>query len=172
MRRSPTTIGPHVSEHEEQAAFFSYVLQAYRWREDFKRSLFFAVPNAAKRSVRLAARMKAEGMTAGVSDILYLQPRGPYCYLAIEMKTPDRRNEKRGGLSTDQEGFLADAAGEGACVDVCYGADEAIAVFTRYMSLEVINEKENEQGTTSLPGGTEILAGAGSDVLCEPAQND
>jgi hypothetical protein len=157
------------SEHEEQAAFVQWVLQQFRLRDDFRRRLFFSVPNGAWTGggYKQAAKLKREGLTSGVADMLYLQPRGPYPYLAIELKTVDRRGERRGGLSTTQEEFLEQAAGEGACVDVCYGAEEAMVVFTQYMSMEATYETK-EQGITGEPGGLALLAGSDAPGNSEP----
>lgn len=126
-----------VSEHGEQAAFVEYVLRAYQWREDFKRRLFFAVPNAAKRGYTVRNRMLAEGLTAGVFDVQYQQPRGPYSGLAIEMKVEGRRGRKNGGMSDVQVEYFNQAVEAGLCADVCYSSEEAIKVFDDYMKLEV-----------------------------------
>lgn len=48
--------------------------------------LFFAVPNGGSRNAREAAIMKAEGVTAGVSDLILNIPSGRYTQLDIEMK--------------------------------------------------------------------------------------
>ena len=49
--------------------------------------LLFAVPNGGGRSRVEAAIMKAEGVVAGVADLILLEPRGGYGCLCIEMKT-------------------------------------------------------------------------------------
>lgn len=49
--------------------------------------LLFAVPNGGGRSRVEAAIMKAEGVTAGVADLILLIPRKGYGSLCIEMKT-------------------------------------------------------------------------------------
>lgn len=49
--------------------------------------LLFAVPNGGARNVVTAARLKAEGVVAGVSDLLLLYPSNGYHGLCIEMKT-------------------------------------------------------------------------------------
>lgn len=48
--------------------------------------LLFAVPNGGRRSRTEAAIMKAEGVTAGVSDLILLEARGGYGALCLEMK--------------------------------------------------------------------------------------
>lgn len=67
--------------------------ECYKWfnlRYPKYRGLLFAVPNGGYRTATTAARLKAEGEVAGVSDLILLhpQPRPP---LFIEMKTPKGR---------------------------------------------------------------------------------
>lgn len=130
-----------MSEHDDQTAFVDYVLTVYPRQTDFKRRLFFAVPNGAMLGGRVPAlqmaKLKREGVQPGVADILYLQPRGIWAYFAIEMKTEERRNTKNGGLSEDQQAWLKEARGAGAMAVVCYGLDEAIAIFDDYMREEI-----------------------------------
>ena len=53
--------------------------------------LLFAVPNGGLRGKVEAAIMKAEGMTAGVSDLILLISRKGYTSLCIEFKTEKGR---------------------------------------------------------------------------------
>lgn len=128
-----------VSEHEEQKNFFVEVHIKYSHRDDFIEKLFFSVPNGfmagGNNKYAIVRKHKDEGMQTGVSDILYLQPRGEYNCLAIEMKAQDRRNVKS-AVSQDQEEFLAAINGNGGMGEVCYGCDEALRVFDLYMSME------------------------------------
>lgn len=48
----------------------------------------FAVPNGGGRSKVDAARLKAEGVVAGVSDLILLKPNRRHHALCIEMKKP------------------------------------------------------------------------------------
>lgn len=124
------------SEHNIQASFVDWVLWEYRHDSSFIRPLFFAVPNGAYlggKSPVTFAKLKREGFLQGVSDILYLQPRGVWSIHAIELKTEKRKREKGGGLSDHQREFL-DAVGDaGGLPSVCYGLDEAIETFQQYM---------------------------------------
>ena len=128
---------PRVSEHDEQKAFFGAVRALYGFRDDFMEKLLFSIPNGmwagGENKFALIAKFKAEGMQKGVSDILYLQPRGEYAYLAIEMKAQDKRNDKD-AVSDDQREFLEEANAAGGWGEVCYGCDEALAIFEKYMS--------------------------------------
>lgn len=55
--------------------------------------LFFAVPNGGSRNKREAAIMKAEGITAGVSDLILNIPGGAYTQLDIEMKSGSSQSQ-------------------------------------------------------------------------------
>ena len=57
--------------------------------------MLFAVPNGGGRSVVEASIMKAEGVTAGVADLLLLEARGGWGCLCIEMKTKKRGSKQR-----------------------------------------------------------------------------
>lgn len=62
-------------------------VQWFRLQHADKRLLLFAVPNGGFRIASEAARLYAEGVVPGVSDLIYLEPRGNYGALCIEMKT-------------------------------------------------------------------------------------
>ena len=51
----------------------------------------FAVPNGGRRDGVTGARLKEEGVLAGVSDLVLLVPNGRHHALLIEMKTPKGR---------------------------------------------------------------------------------
>lgn len=53
--------------------------------------LLFSVPNGGQRDIRVAQSMKAEGIVAGVSDMLFLYPARGYHALCIEFKTEHGR---------------------------------------------------------------------------------
>ena len=56
--------------------------------------LLFAVPNGGARNKREAGIMKAEGVTAGVADIILLIPSGGYASLCMEFKTEKGRQQE------------------------------------------------------------------------------
>ena len=84
-------------EHNLQCACVRWF--AYQHPE--LQGLLFAVPNGGARSKATAGKLKAEGVVAGVADLLLLVPKRSsdnplilavtYCGLAIEMKTPKGR---------------------------------------------------------------------------------
>ena len=80
LRLTPSRLDP--LEHELQSAFFRALPRIIG--DDALR--FFAVPNSAKRGVRLASYMKAEGLRAGVADVLCYAGRSGFNGLAMEFK--------------------------------------------------------------------------------------
>ena len=138
-QRQATYKTPRISEHTEQANFFSEVRNKFQRREDFIRRLLFSVPNGmwigGQNKFALMNKFKAEGLQPGVADVLYLQPRGEYSCLAIEMKAQDKRNDKD-AVSDDQREFLEAVNAAGGLGEVCYGCEEAMKIFEAYMQME------------------------------------
>lgn len=128
-----------ISEHVEQANFFSTIGFTYLYRNDFIRALLFSVPNGmwigGSNPYAMMNKLKAEGLQPGVADILYLQPRGEYNCLAIEMKARDKRNDKD-AVSPEQAEFLEAVNASGGWGEVCYGCDEALQIFEAYMRMD------------------------------------
>lgn len=91
--------------------------------------LLFAVPNGGGRSRVEAAIMKGEGVLAGVADLIFLEARGGYGSLCIEMKTQEGRQSK---LQKEWQG-IAEAAGNRYVV--CRSFDEFKVAIESYMSL-------------------------------------
>lgn len=58
------------------------------------RGRLFAVPNGGVRDAVTAAKLKAEGVVAGVADLILLVPRGSFGALLIEMKTEHGRQSE------------------------------------------------------------------------------
>lgn len=97
------------TEHEEQREVVSWFRQTYR------PCRIFAIPNGEQRSKTTGARLKAEGVSAGVPDLLV-----PAHCLWVEMK-----RSQGGTVSAVQKewhGYLNEI---GHTVLVCYGAADA-----------------------------------------------
>ena len=104
------------SEHDEQKKLCQWL--------DAKRVGYFAIPNAARRNVRVAARLHAEGMRAGAPDLVLVKQanaKGVRCPVAVEMK-----RSKGGRLAPTQKTFHGELWAAGWIVVVAHGADEAI----------------------------------------------
>lgn len=80
-------------EHILQTACVNYFAYAY----PHLRGLLFAVPNGGRRDAVTGARLKAEGVVAGVADLILLYPAHGLSALCIEMKT------ERGSQSPAQQ---------------------------------------------------------------------
>jgi len=97
------------SEHTEQVNFV-------RWfRLQYRDVLIFAIPNGEQRNKITGAKLKAEGVTAGVPDLFI-----PAWKLFIEMK-----RSKGGSLSAVQKERIKELEEAGYRVFVCKGFDDA-----------------------------------------------
>ena len=106
------------SEHEEQVLFVQWFRRTY---VDVR---IFAIPNGEKRSQSAGARLKAEGVSAGVPD-LYI----PAWNTWIEMK-----RSKGGRISPKQKDWWDYLSSIGHQVFVCAGADIAKKVTKKVYS--------------------------------------
>ena len=97
------------SEHSEQVGFVNW------FRAKYPQTLIFAIPNGEKRSISVATRLKAEGVTRGIPD-LYI----PSCNLWVEMK-----RVKGGRISPDQKKIISYLESVGHTVIVGKGATDA-----------------------------------------------
>lgn len=79
----------------------------------------FAVPNGGRRDVTTAAKLKAEGVVAGVADLILLKSNHDYGALLVEMKTLKGRQRD----SQKQWQNLVCADGEYKYV-VCHSFDD------------------------------------------------
>jgi len=102
-----------------EAAIQRAVLDHLRWRAKTG-WLFWATPNAGKRSPWLGADLRKQGMTAGVGDLSLVSPTGHYHEL--ELKTPTGR------LRPAQRERLELLQAAGVPSDVAYGLDSALAI--------------------------------------------
>lgn len=78
---------PRRREHDIQAACVRWFNLAY----PRLRGRLFAVPNGGHRLRSTASALKAEGVVAGVSDLILLKPSKGFGALLIEMKTSEGR---------------------------------------------------------------------------------
>lgn len=112
--------------HEESELQRSCV-KWFRYKYSTLKPLLFAVPNGGFRNVREASIMKAEGVVAGVSDLILLLPRQGFHALCIEMKT------QKGKQSDNQKEFALAVGAEGYKYVICRSFDEFMEVVTNYI---------------------------------------
>jgi hypothetical protein len=124
-----------MSEHDEQRNLFSWAeWQSLVWPE---LALMFAIPNGGHRHKATAAKMKAEGVKAGVPDIFLPIARyskrlkESYIGLFIEMKFGKNKPTKK------QQSWIDDLRKRGYRVEVCYSAQEAREVIADYLGREL-----------------------------------
>ncbi|KAA6331775.1 hypothetical protein EZS27_019656 [termite gut metagenome] len=90
--------------------------------------LLFSVPNGGARNTREAGIMKAEGVTAGVSDLILLYPSREFHSLCIELKT------EKGRQSPAQEEWQIHAAKHGNKYVICRSFDDFCQEIRQYLS--------------------------------------
>jgi hypothetical protein len=143
-------LAPKVSEHGEQCTVIEWA-RAHEGVEP-RLGLLFAIPNGAKlpytkssRGVRYspeAIRLKSEGLRPGVPDLFLPVPEygggddlpfGEFVQwhgLFIEMKSLG------GTLTVEQKEMIEQLRTQGYRVEVCHGAEQAIAVLQEYLGMD------------------------------------
>lgn len=100
-------------EHKNQVALFQWA--SYQSRRYPELALLFAIPNGGARDKITGKRLKAEGVKAGVPDMLLPVARGAWHGYFIELKAPD------GSPSELQEKWVEDLRAQGYKAEVIYG---------------------------------------------------
>lgn len=122
-------------EHSEQVSLMKWWGLMHK-RFGISEQLLFAIPNGGQRNVIVAARMKAEGVRAGVPDLFLAVPSFGYNGLFIELKKP-----KGGRVSDKQTEFISELSERGYRVTVCHGFMEAKQTIENYLKGAINNEK-------------------------------
>ena len=115
------------SEHVEQSALFAWARWAAGRRPEL--DMLLAVPNGGFRHPATAARLKAEGVKAGVPDVFLPVPCRGYHGLWLEMK-----RQRGGKVSPEQKEFIAKLKAHGYRVDICRGFEAAKEAIENYLS--------------------------------------
>ena len=123
QRKHPQRRRPDDEEHRIQCACVNW----FRLRYPTYATALFAVPNGGRRDKVSGAKLKAEGVLAGVSDLILLVPRLSYHALLIEMKTASGRQ------SPAQKDWQREMTARGYCYVVCHSFDEFRDVVDEYM---------------------------------------
>lgn len=105
-----------------------FCVKWFRLRYSKLSRLLFAVPNGGARSATEAKIMKAEGVLAGVSDLLLLYPSCGYHALCIEMKT------EKGRQQDTQKLFQQEVEKVGYRYVVCRSFDDFKDAITNYLT--------------------------------------
>lgn len=119
-----------LSEHEEQVALFAEFRKNQEKYPELESA--FAVPNGGQRHVAVAAKLKAEGVKAGVPDIFIPAPRGNSHGLFVELKA-------RGGYVSDHQRYMmALLCQQGYACIVSYGWKEAWKEIEEYLQSDKV----------------------------------
>lgn len=115
-------------------ALFGWAAMSERRYPDLRK--LYAVPNGGQRNPIVAAKLKAQGVRAGVLDISLDVARHGFHGLRIEMKRPANvaLGHTAGRLSKEQEQRFSDLTQDGYRAVVCYGWEQARDVLVEYLS--------------------------------------
>lgn len=130
QEREPATINlktlPKLSEHDLQAAVIAECDRRSVLRVEY--SLIFAIPNGGHRHPAVAAKLKAEGVKAGVLDLLLPVARQGYHGYFVELKCGDNKP------SQDQLAWIRNLRAEGYKCDVVWdNVDEVMTLIEAYL---------------------------------------
>jgi hypothetical protein len=118
-------------EHRSQCAVMTWADLTARSLKDDRLQWLFAIPNGGHRHIKVAVKLKAEGVKAGVPDLMLpvASASGEFHGLFIEMKT------EKGRPSKEQKRWLAGLKANGYRTEICHSAGEAIAVLKEYLEI-------------------------------------
>ena len=114
---------PSDEEHRIQCSCVRWFRYQY---PQFRHNLF-AVPNGGRRDLVTGAKMKAEGVLAGVADLILLKSNKHYGALLIEMKT------RKGRQAESQREWQSLIERDGYKYVVCRSLDDFIREITSYL---------------------------------------
>ena len=153
---TPEQLAKSKTEHAEQVALFAWcnmaasfgvqaaedplsykvhkhaqiMVDQYLSRPDPRFAMLFAIHNQGHGDAIRGSRAKAEGVKAGVPDLL-LAITTNYAGLFIELK-----KETKGKVSAKQVDWLDKLEGQKYKTAVCFGYKEAIAVILEYLGYQ------------------------------------
>lgn len=115
-------------EGNEQKTLFTWL----KLQHPLAGKLAYHVPNGGHRLKSVAAKLKGQGVKAGVSDIVLPMARGGYFGLYIEFKATPPHDAV---VSASQHAFLQGVELQGYLGIVCRGLTAAMDVINGYMAM-------------------------------------
>lgn len=115
---------PDNREHRLQVQCVKY----FRYQYPRLADLLFAIPNGGRRDQVTGAMLKSEGVISGIADLILLKSNRFYGALAIEMKTPEGRQQP------SQKQWQKECEGAGNKYVVCRTFEEFKDVVDRYVA--------------------------------------
>lgn len=125
MSVTPEQLAASGTEHGHQAALFCFAAANIKQYPDLR--YLFAIPNGGQRNAATGARLKAEGVKAGVPDIMLPRPNRNYHGLFLEMKVG------KNVQSTEQKDYFFYLQRNGYWCDICYSWTEARDIILEYL---------------------------------------
>lgn len=123
MERGKVRRRPGDAEHRLQSSCVRWFRMQYpQWGHSL-----FAVPNGGRRDKATGARLKDEGVLAGVADMILLRQSKGYGALLIEMKT------KAGRQAASQKEWQKAVEADGYRYVICRSLEEFMAAVTEYL---------------------------------------
>ncbi len=126
-------------EHHEQVQLVQYLELHHFW----KTIAWYAVPNGGNRGKAEAGRFRAEGVRAGVPDLVFPFPNAGWHGLYLEMKAPAPH---RYAVSSDQREMHDKLTCQGYAVVVARGCIPAIEVLESYRSTRLFSLDQSREG--------------------------
>jgi len=123
-RKTKSRKKPTDDEHKIQVACVNW----FRLQHPKLRNILFAIPNGGRRDAVTGGKLKDEGVTSGVADLILLKSNRFYGALCIEMKRPE------GYQRPSQKAWQKDAEANGAKYVVCKSLEEFMKVVTDYLN--------------------------------------
>ena len=121
---NPLRKRPSHEEHDIQVA----CVRAFRLTYPHLAKNLFAIPNGGWRNEAVAAKLKAEGVTAGVLDLCLLVARNDCNALFLEAKTP------KGRLSDKQKEWIEAVKKHGYKCVLFRSVDEFMNIVKNYLA--------------------------------------
>lgn len=152
-------------EHQHQVVVATWALLHQRKYPALE--CLFAIPNGGKRDVRVAAKLKLEGVKAGVLDLQLPVPMHGWAGLWVEMK------HGKNDLTPAQRRWAAAMSEVGHLVAVCWSADWAIRIIEDYLEGKWKPTTSGSVGAielslSSLPGRALLMISAGLSPIAAP----
>lgn len=119
VRRKPTD-----EEHKIQVVCIRW----FRLKYPKLKHVLFSVPNGGRRDAVTGSKLKDEGATKGVADLILLKSNRFYGGLAIEMKKPG------GHQSQAQKEWQRECESAGNKYVICHSLDEFMKIITDYLN--------------------------------------
>ena len=115
------------TEEQEQAAVMEWAMLMEKQLPEL--ALLFHIPNGADRHPAVAAKLKRQGVKAGVPDLFLPVARGGFHGLWVEMK-----RQKGGRLSDEQKAWMDALNAEHYLAVRADGAEAACDVIFKYLT--------------------------------------